>query len=303
MLNSLLKIIHAARISKSKFLFLLLSLQSFSLIVAQSADNYSGYFSVENRLRFGNFLYNEKDYLRALEEFREVLLSKDNDTVRYKFADCFYNIGRFKEAADNFKGLFFNSDFEEESRLAFFKSLFFDRDFKEFRLTAVQGNYHTEKYSREIDRLYYISHLIDNSVLPDTSLFYKVFPDSDKTVIKEFYSRKKSPAYKSPVTAALLSGFLPGLGKIYTGEVSDGITSMIATGILTFLAIDNFKHKHNFRAWLFTSLATFSYAGTIYGSAASAQIYNAGVQFNFDSDVKFFFEKRNYYLPEKIFYE
>ncbi len=303
MLNSLLKFIHAVRISKSRILFLMLSLQSFSFIVAQSSENNTGYFSVDNRLRFGNFLYNEKDYLRALEEFREVLRLKDNDTVRFKLADCFLNIGRYKEAADNFKGLFFNSELEEESRLAFFISLFFDRDFKEFRLTAVQGNYHTEKYSREIDRLYYISHLIDNSVLPDTSLFYKVFPDSDKTEIREFYNRKKTPSYKNPVTAAILSGFLPGLGKIYSGEVSDGITSMIATGILTFLAVDNFKHKHNFRAWLFTGLAAFSYAGTIYGSAASAQIYNAGVKFNFDSDVKFFFEKRNYYLPQRVLNE
>lgn len=300
MLNSLLKIFRSTRISKSKILVLTLAFQSVSIIVAQSPDNYTGYFSIDNRLRFGNYLYNEKDYLRALEEFREVLKLKDNDTVRFKFADCFFSIGRYKEAADNFKSLFFNSVFEEESRLAFFKSLFFERDYKDFRLTVVQGNYHTEKYSDEIDRLYYISHLIDNSVLPDTSLFYRVFPDSDKSEIKKLYNRKKSPSYKNPVTAALLSGFLPGLGKIYTGDVSDGITSLIATGILTFLAVDNFNHRHNFRAWLFTGLAAFSYAGTIYGSAASAQIYNAGIKFNFDSDVRFFFEKRNYYLPEKI---
>jgi hypothetical protein len=82
------------------------------------------------------------------------------------------------------------------------------------------------------------------------------------------------------------------------GNITDGLTSFLVTGALTFLAVDNFKHKHNFRGWLFTGLGAFFYAGNIYGSAAAAQIFNAGIQLNFDRDVKLYFEKRNYFLPE-----
>ena len=100
------------------------------------------------------------------------------------------------------------------------------------------------------------------------------------------------------MTAAILSALIPGAGKIYTGEIGDGITSLIVTALTTCLAITNFKADHKFRGWLFSGLAAFFYAGNIYGSAASAQIYKARIQFNFDKDVKLFFEQRNYFLPK-----
>lgn len=259
------------------------------------------FFSTGNRLSFGSYLYYEKDYLRALNEFREFLKYENRDTIRFKFAQCFLKIGRFREAADNFKSLFFNSSLKDESRLAFLEAQFRTGDLKNFRTIAKQDNYTTGKYLLEIDRLYYITNLMDNSILPDTNIFLSAFPDSIKSDIRKFYLRKKYPDYKNPVTAALLSSIIPGLGKIYVGEVSDGLTSLIATGVLTFLAVNNFKQNHDFRGWLFTGLAAFSYAGNIYGSAAAAQIFNAGIKFNFDNDVKIYFEKRNYFLPENYF--
>jgi len=255
-------------------------------------------FSYKSRLKFGNHLYLEKDYLRASYEFREYLKYEDNDTIRFKFANCFYNIGRYLEAADNFKSIFYNSTIQDESRLAYYKSLFFSGDFNLFRNSSRNEIYLPEKYLSEVNRLYFTSFLMDNSVLPDTANFISAFPDSNKNDIRNFYIQKKFPQYKSPTTAALLSSVIPGLGKIYVGNITDGLTSFLVTGVLTFLAIDNFNHKHSFRGWLFTGLGAFFYAGNIYGSAAAAQIFNAGVKFNFDNNVKLYFEKRNYFLPE-----
>jgi TM2 domain-containing membrane protein YozV len=270
-------------------------------LFSQDGLENEGYFSIKNRLAFGNNLYYEKDYLRALNELKEVLKYKIDDTTRFIFSECFLRIGRYDEASDNFKGLFFNSHLKDEARLAFFSSEFHKENFSEFRMLTKQENYFSQKYKTEINRLYYISHFLDNSVLPDSAILFSAFPDSNKMGIKNFYLRKKFPEYKSPATAALLSSIIPGLGKIYTGEVSDGITSLLVTGLLTFLSIDNFNHNHKFRGWLFAGLTAFSYAGTIYGSAASAQIFNAGIKFSFEHDVKIYFEKRNYFLPDKYF--
>jgi TM2 domain-containing membrane protein YozV len=286
---------------KMMLLTVVLMLISFSRITSQEASTETNLFSYENRLKFGNHLYFEKDYLRAAQEYKEYLKFIDNDTVRFRFANCFFMIGRYKEAADNFKSIFYNSSLQDESRLAFYKSLFFCSDYITFRHLTLNVNYMPGKFLTEIKRLYYISYLMDNSVLPDSGGFYSSFPDSSKNEIRNFYNRKKFPEYKNPTTAALLSTLLPGLGKIYTGKTTDGITSFLVAGILTYLAIDNFRHKHNFRGWLFTGLCAFSYAGNIYGSAASAHIYNAGVKFNFDNDVKVYFKKRNYFLPENKF--
>ena len=98
-----------------------------------------------------------------------------------------------------------------------------------------------------------------------------------------------------------MSALIPGSGKIYAGEIGDGIIAAIATGLCGYLAYDNFKAKHNFRGWLFGGLSAFFYAGNIYGSAASAQIYNAGIQFDFVNDVKIYLNKKNYFTPEYEF--
>ena len=266
----------------------------------QLTTDQTDFFSPANRLKFGNYLYSEQDYLRALNEFREYLKTAENDTVRYKFADCFYRIGRYQEAAENFKGLFYNSFLSDDARLGFYECEFKSVDISAFRGLLGDENYMPEKYNNSILRLGLISHFFEDTVLPDTNKFFPVFPDSNKADIRKFYFMKKYPSKKNPTTAAILSAVIPGAGKIYTGEVGDGITAFIATGLLTYLSAANFQHDHKFRGWLFAGLAAFSYAGNIYGSAASAQIYNAGIKFNFDKEVKLYFDQRNYLLPARF---
>lgn len=271
------------------------------VISGQNSSDKFNLFSPDPRLQFGNYLYNEKDYLRASKEFKEVLKFTNNDSIRFKFANCFFNTGRFQEAADNYKGLFTSSNLHEEAKLAFYKSIFFQNNFSAFRSSIVNEIYLPNKYRNEVNRLFYISYLFDNSTLPDTLKFFSAFPDSNKNDLRQFYFKKKFPEYKNPTTAAILSTILPGLGKIYVGEITDGLTSFLVSSVLTFLTIDNFKHDHKFRGWLFAGLGVYFYAGNIYGSAASAQIFNAGIKFNFEKEVRLYFEKRNYFIPELSF--
>lgn len=285
---------------KSHFLLSLIVYSLFFASVVYNQQLNDDLFSPENRLSFANYLYENKDYLRALDEFRSYLKFRNNDTVRYHFADSFFRIGRYDEAADNFKGLFFGSPLSEEAKLGFYKSKFFSRD-KTFRESADVPGYLSKKYKTEIDRLFFISQIQDNILPSDTAVFFSAFPDSNRGDIKKYYMDLKNPKYKNEGTAALLSTLIPGLGKIYTGEIGDGITSFITTGLLVFLSINNFNNDHHLRGMFFAGLSALSYVSGIYGSAASAQIYNAGVKFNLDNDIKFYFEKRNYFLPKLDF--
>ena len=261
-----------------------------------TTDN--NFFSPYNRLKFGDYLYKDKDYLRAANEFKEYLKVYSNDTVQFKFANSFFKIGRFTEAADNFKGLFFSSSLSEEARLMFYESNFFQNDFKTFRELAEQENYQSLKYRQEIERLKFTTYFFDNAVLPNENVLLEPFPDSAQTQLSKFFNQKKFPRQKSLTTAVILSTFLPGAGKIYTGEIGDGITALITTALSAYMAYTNFKADHQFRGWLFTGLTAFFYGGNIYGSAASAQIYNARIRFNFSNEVKIYFEQRNYFLPQ-----
>jgi len=253
-------------------------------------------FTPPNRLKFGNYLYSDYDYLRAAGEYKEYLRNFDNDTVRLKYGICFFRIGRFAEAADNFKTLFFNSALSEKARLLFYESHFFNDDYRTFRDLTEKENYLPVDYRKEVDKLNSSSYFLDNSFLPDTESLFKPFDDSVHSKLADFYYRKKYIAVKSLTTAALLSVVIPGAGKIYTGEIGDGVTSLIATVVSAYLAVSNFQNDHKFRGWLFSGLTAFFYAGNIYGSAASAQIYNARIRFNLQSEIKLYFEQRNYFL-------
>ncbi len=276
------------------FLFTFFSAQ---ISFAQQDSDSTNYFSPNNRLKFGSYLYKDKDYLRAAEEFKEYLKFSYDDTVQFKLANSFLKIGRYTEASDNFKTLFLGSSLSEESRLMFFESNFFLNDYNFFRTLTEKEIYLTEKYSREVDRLNSITYLFDNAKLPDENLLLKPFSDSAKSQISAFFLEKKFPKYRSVTTAVLLSTVIPGAGKIYTGEIGDGITAFVATALSVYLSYNNFKNDHQFRGWLFAGLTAFFYGGNIYGSAASAQIYSARIRFNFESEVKLYFEQRNYFLP------
>ena len=106
------------------------------------------------------------------------------------------------------------------------------------------------------------------------------------------------PKGKNPVKAAWLSTIIPGAGKIYTEDYGDGITAFLFVGVLTYLAVDNFNADHDFRGYLFSALSAYFYAGNIYGSYSSAQIFNVKYRTSIDNDIKKFLESVNYFQPD-----
>jgi TM2 domain-containing membrane protein YozV len=279
-------------------LFLLAGYMLFSQSLAQQL------FSTENRLKFGESLFSERDYLRAIDEFTEVLKKRDNDTTRFKVAESLFRIGRFDESAINFKTLIFSRTLEDNSKLYYFKTLFLMQKYSQLLDHSKMELYRSKKYDNEINTLASLSQIYSNNfVKADTAQLFAPFPESVHSTLSNFYIRAKSPRLKSKTKAALYSAFLPGAGKIYTGEISDGITTFITTALLTYLAVSNFNAKHEFRGWLFTGLTSLFYAGNIYGAAASASIYNAQLRYNLDSEIKSFFESNDYFLPKIGFSE
>ena len=71
---------------------------------------------------------------------------------------------------------------------------------------------------------------------------------------------------------------MPGLGKVYTENYIDGFFAAFLTGVFGYMAYTDFNAEHDARGWIFTGVSAFFYTGSIYGSAASAQIYNAKIK-------------------------
>jgi TM2 domain-containing membrane protein YozV len=250
-------------------------------------------YSTGNRRLFADYLYCQKDYLRAVNEYQDITGLTANDTIRFKIGLAYLKMGKYDSASFNFSQIRDNSNFISEAKRENFKSQF------------LLGNYDVLYRSTDnylpLKQLNTFAYLFDQKDLPSKSLLLSPFEGNNKSKVSDFYERKLNPPYKSELTAVILSTIIPGAGKIYTKEYSDGIIAFIVTGLMGYIAYTDFKADHKFRGWLFSGLTAFFYGGNIYGSAASAQIYNAQVNFRLYSDMKLFLEDKDYFVPDYEF--
>lgn len=267
------------------FLSFVLSLAGYS----QEID----FYSPQNIKLFADFLFCEKDYLRSIEEYKKYLTISDDDTIEFKIALAYSKMSDIKlslKSLDKIKrtSYFYNAGISEKLKLLFIQNN--DSTFYAFADKIVNNDTNYLK-------LFNSYYLLKESMLIEKEKILNPFNNEEKIIIDKFYERKTNPPYKKELLAGILSAIVPGSGKIYTEEYSDGITAFILTGLFTYLAYSNFDHKHYTRAWIFSALGAGFYAGNIYGSVASAQIFNAKINFNFENDLKIYLEEKNYFTP------
>jgi hypothetical protein len=274
-----------------KILFLFLC--TTTVIFPQLID----FQSPENIKKFADFLFCDSDYLRAIGEYEKYLITNDNDTAQFKIALGYSLINDQTNALQKFSLIVNSSPFYEESRMERLKSLFLQKADSLFYLSANELISSNSPFSNNAYRLSNTSLLLIKNELPEKEKFLIPFENDEKSILNNFYDSKKNPPYKSAALAGILSAIIPGAGKIYTKDYGDGITAFILTGLFGYLAYTNFEHNHQTRAWIFTALGAGFYGGNVYGAVASAQIFNAKINFEFDEGVKLFLEEKNYFTP------
>lgn len=277
------------------FLFVIIPVVVFS----QDFQNHNPFKSTQNIKKFADHLFCEKDYLRASEEFLSLPSEAINDSINFKIAISLSEIGNYERSEKFFQKVSRQSALFPLSEMELFK-LYFISDNQD---SLSQMKIKNEESMIPVSQLRSVATLLSQNQIDNYTVILNSFDDNndDKKFIEEFINLKKNPPYKSPLAAAVFSAILPGSGKIYTQDYGDGITSLLLTGLFTFLSIDNFNNDHNFRGWIFGGLALGFYAGNVYGSAASAQIFNAKFDFDFNFKINSFVEKRNYFMPEYEF--
>jgi TM2 domain-containing membrane protein YozV len=260
------------------------------------------FHSPENIKRFADYLFCEGDYLRAVEEYESIQDIMRNDTINFKIMLAYSEIGLYQLSSLNYN-ISPGSLLEEDGGKLFLKNRFLETPYSFFQISEL-GTYPFPNDSANLNyfnQLTSISYLFSSVDGITKDEIINPFEKIEKEIVSSFYEWKADPPYKSPALAGALSAVIPGSGKMYMGEWGDGITALLATGLLAFLAYDNFRADHTTRAWIFTGLGAFFYAGNIYGSVAAAQIFNARIDFEFNDGLKLFLEKKNYFLPEYEF--
>ena len=103
------------------------------------------------------------------------------------------------------------------------------------------------------------------------------FNESDGRLIDPVAQRALSTSTRSPLLAALLSSFIPGSGRAYSGRLFDGIMGLwtfYLTGSSAYLAI---KDERTVAGPSLAIVATYVYLGEIYGAWRTAKYYQKSI--------------------------
>jgi tetratricopeptide (TPR) repeat protein len=251
------------------------------------------FHSPSNIRLFADYLFCQEDYLRAYDEYNSFLNLVYNDTVDFKAGLAQQMTGDYDGALSRFGRIPQKSQFYTDAENEYARTLFLKKDYSDLRNIFMQTDPAKSSYPF-LNRLDMITYFYSDEKLPPEDPFISVFQGSERSFIKKFYKLKGDPPHKSPLLAGILSAAVPGLGKVYTENYIDGLFAALLTGITGYIAYMNFKADHQTRGWIFTGAAAFFYAGSIYGSAASAQIYNARIRFDFEKELHDFLDVFHY---------
>jgi TM2 domain-containing membrane protein YozV len=256
------------------------------------------FHSPENIKKFADHLFCEGDYLRAIEQYGLLNVQPNDDTIEFKIMLGYSTLELYQKSNDVFRGINDKSIFYTDAYLLSLKNKLINEPGL-ISFPSIQS--FDTLQMKSLSKLITISMLYEDEFNISKEKFISPFEEDEKKTVSSFYEYKTEPPFKNPALAGVLSAIIPGSGKMYVGEWGDGITALVVTSLFAFLAYDNFRADHTTRAWIFTGLGAFFYAGNIYGSIASAQIYNARIDFEFNDGVKLFLQQQNYFLPEYDF--
>jgi tetratricopeptide (TPR) repeat protein len=94
---------------------------------------------------------------------------------------------------------------------------------------------------------------------------------------------------KSPLIAGLLSGIVPGSGKLYAGKKGEAIAAFLSTATLGFVTWENYRKDglKDFKTLAFGTALAVSYISNIYGSVFTVRILKTEYNENVKSSILF----------------
>jgi len=198
-----------------------------------------------------NFFYGWAYYsLKRLEQSTNSLLQVGKDSPFYRKSHFFagYNqiyLENYAEAQEIFKGM----NISDEPNLSLL-------NLEMGGLEMLKGNWLQAKEKLKM-------------VNPENAIL-----NQPVIALNEIIKKNESHRSKSPVLAGIMSGIIPGAGKIYAGKTGGGIASMIGTIGFGLIAWENY-HKlgiTNAKTIIFGSIFIVNYVSNIYGSVISVKI-------------------------------
>lgn len=99
---------------------------------------------------------------------------------------------------------------------------------------------------------------------------------SQNPIVNNLSVMFQNVSLKSPALAGTYSALVPGLGRIYSKDYTNGLLSFVFVASTAWQAYRRFKQNgiSSFSGWIYAGFSTGFYLGNIYGSIKSAKKYN-----------------------------
>jgi len=260
--------------------FLFVWITSFS----QAQDIYT----LNKSKEFASYLFKSGQYELSASEYERLLfLEKSNDSLKLALVNSYFNNGELERAVKRTENLYPTlGQFTHPMSELYLQMLILGKQFDKFdqksdKLPISQDRRSIYELHREI--------LAGNWETVETKI-PQISSSEHPSISNLQVLSAKATAFKpkKPWVSVLMSAILPGSGKFYTGDFKDGIFSFLVVGGTAFQAYRGFNKDgvSSTSGWIFASVATGFYAGNIYGSAKSAQVYNQSFWFEIEKDAE-----------------
>ncbi len=232
---------------------------------------------------FAKYLKDNRNFedLILLDKLGHDHLNKHQiDSLNYYYAWAYYNLQDLEKGIEKFSLVSDSSGFYNASRFfASWSELYLGQpEMAKLFLAQTAPSSMAEK---ELLLMFNTSIALKNRNLPNVDSLISIAlrskpvyePQWERMQIHS--SRLNNFKPKSYALAGILSGTLPGAGKIYTGQKGAGVSSLLSVGAMAAITIEN-GIKTGWKRWNTLSAASiFSvfYIGNIYGSIVGVKIY------------------------------
>lgn len=250
-------------------------------------------------LSFADRLFAEKDYYRAITEYKRAahLRPETEATAKYMVALAYFRGEKWDAARSAFEQMEPLAAADKTHRL-------------QARLLVGECAYRSADYASALDGFEsFIRQYPDDSQVADArmrilqcyyhmdrhqhaqaqaQLLTKTAPHDRRIAsLAATLHQAELMQLKSPLLAGSLSAILPGAGQLYTGRPRDAGISFLLNGGLITAALIAFHNDEPIAGSLVVALELTWYSGNIYGAVNSAHKYNRAERNGFINNLDF----------------
>lgn len=231
-------------------------------------------YNVENSIKYAQFLFENEDYKQSAKEYERIYFLTKNISYIIKYLECNRKSGNNALGVKKVNSILGDS--------IFFKTTEFSKEYLKnylsFQRNEAENATFIKKFTRldtnTINSFHLYNQLIHDNVTNFDSLVV-LTETKNQTKWNEAKSliTKKTRFATKPVKAGILSAIIPGLGKVYLKNFTDGIFSFIMAAGTGYQSFKWFKRNglKSIMGYAMGGISTGFYTSNIIGTVKEAK--------------------------------